>query len=151
MTIAAENLASGRPASASSKDKWGGPAENAVDGDPWTSWWADRKEREEPQWLQVDLGAPRTVGAVGTLWWKVYPQDYRVQVSNDGENWKEVARAENRGYSPRGVSDVLRFAPVGARYVRLLCTNPDPTQQWMTYALFHFAVYESLPEQQSGR
>jgi len=149
VTIGAENLASGRPASASSKDKWGGPPEKAVDGDPWTSWWADREEREEPQWLQVDLGTARTVGAVGTLWWKVYPQDYRVQVSNDGQNWKEVARAENQGYSPRGVSDVLRFDPVRARYVRLLCTNPDPTQQWMTYALFHFGVYESLPQQQS--
>ncbi len=151
VTTGAENLAVGRPASASSNDKWGGPAENAVDGDPWTSWWADREEREEPQWLQVDLGAARTVDAVGTLWWKVYPQDYRVQVSDDGEDWREVARAENSGYGFRGVSDVLRFDPVRARYVRLLCMGPDPTQQWMTYALFHLGVYESLSEQQSGR
>jgi mannan endo-1,4-beta-mannosidase len=57
-TVGTENLAFGRPVSASSRDKHGGPPEDAVDGDPWTAWWADREEREEPQWLQVDLGGP---------------------------------------------------------------------------------------------
>jgi mannan endo-1,4-beta-mannosidase len=146
VTVRIENLALGRPASASSRDKSGGPAENAVDGDPWTSWWADRQQREEPQWLQVDLGAERTVGAVSAMYWVPHARDYRVQVSNDGENWREVGRAEHSGYQAHGVADVIRFDPVRARYVRLWLTQP--AADWMTYIVHRFAVYESLSKQE---
>lgn len=146
VTVRIENLALGRAAIASSRDKWGGPPEAAVDGDPWTSWWADRQQREEPQWLQVDLGVERAVGAVSAMFWVPHARDYRVQVSNDGENWRQVGRAEHTGYQPHGVADVIRFDPVRARYVRLWLTKP--AVDWMTYAVVRFGVYESLPKQE---
>ncbi|MGQ9504353.1 MAG: glycosyl hydrolase [Thermogutta sp.] len=146
VTVGIENLALGRPVIASSRDQWGGPPEDAVDGDPWTSWWADRHQREQPQWLQVDLGADRTVGAVSVMFGVPHSQDYRAEVSTDGENWREVGRATHSGYQPHGVADVLRFAPVRARYVRLWLTKP--AVDWMTYAVSHFGVYQTLPKQE---
>ncbi len=143
MAVGLNDLARSKPVSASSQDKWGGPPENAVDGDPWTSWWADRNERDEPQWLMVDLGAPKRVGAVSVLWWDPYAADYTVQVSDDAESWREVARLEGRPHTPLGDSDVHRFDPVPARYVRLHFTKPGVT--WMTYAVHRFAVYAELP------
>jgi hypothetical protein len=47
-----------------------------VDGDPHSSWWADQRE-DDPQWLMVDLGSVRQVGAVSVLWWKAYAADYK--------------------------------------------------------------------------
>jgi hypothetical protein len=147
-TVGVPDLARGKSVAVSSTDEWGikvgHTAEKVVDGDPWTAWWADRKAREEPQWIQVDLGASRTVGAVAALWDRPYPQDYRVQVSSDGDTWREVARMEERSYMPHGASHVIRFGPVKARRVRLKCMEPQ--QSWMTYILHHLGVHEALPE-----
>ena len=117
----------------------------AVDTDLYTAWWAGvPKAAEGPQWLQVDLGEERTVGAVSVLWWKAYAADYTVQVSSDGQTWREVASVKDRNVSWLGDSDVIRFDPVRARYVRLHCTKPAVT--WQTYCVYDFGVYESLPE-----
>ncbi len=140
-----ENLALGRPVEASSHDAQGNSVpENAVDGNPYTHWSADREEREECQWILVDLGEERTVGAMSVLWERPYPQDYWLEVSSDGEVWQEAARLQQRGFRPHGISEVVRFDPVSARYVRLLCSAPQ--QNWATYILAYFSIYESLPE-----
>jgi hypothetical protein len=142
LTNRIQNLALGKPATASTKSLWGGPPEDAVDGDLYTSWWADR-EAEGPQWLMVDLGVPQTVGAVCVTWWKAYAKNYTVQVSGDGEKWREVAGVRDRA-KRSGDSDLFRFTPVKARYVRLHCTEPAVT--WQHYCVYEFAVYADVPE-----
>ena len=142
VTVGVNDLALGKPVAASSRDQWGGPAEDAVDGDPWTAWSADRKA-PDPQWLQVDLGAVRTVGAASVLWGKPYAKNYTIQVSENGQDWREVASVKDRNVY-LGDSDVLRFEPAKARYVRLHCAKPAVT--WQTYAVHHFAVCEKIPE-----
>ncbi len=141
MTKGLDNLARGKPMQASSVSPWCEGLPAAVDDNLFSMWWADHRE-EDPQWLQVDLGSVRTVGAVSVLWWKAYATDYSVQVSTDGENWREVARIEGR-QQQSGDSDLVRFDPVPARHVRLHFTRRAVT--WQAYCIYDFGVYESLP------
>jgi hypothetical protein len=120
----------------------GGPPASAVDGDPRTMWWAD-KAQTDPQWLEADLGATRRVGGVSVTWWKPYARNFTVQVSTDGEAWQTVATVENKR-NFFGDSDLVRFDPVKARYVRLHCTERAVT--WQAYCVYEFAVYETLPQ-----
>lgn len=54
------NVARGRPVLASAEETTQ-PSTSVVDGDPTTSWSAGQFA---PQWIEVDLGAPRTVTAI---------------------------------------------------------------------------------------
>jgi len=142
VTVRIENLARGKAATASSSGKGGRtPPEAAVDGDLWTSWRAD-KDAEGPQWLQVDLGAERRVGAVCVTWYKAYAKDYAVQVSADGRTWRDAGKIAGRN-KYHGDSDFLRFEPVQARHLRLFCAKPAVT--WATYGVWELAVYEGVP------
>ncbi len=62
---------------------------------------------------------------------------------DDGKAWREVARVENRS-KRNGDSDLLRFQPVKARYVRLHCT--EPAVNWQHYCIYEFAVYEKVSD-----
>lgn len=142
VTVDLENLARGGKVTASSTSKHGDAPEAAIDGDPNSIWWSDN-DQPDPQWLMVDLGAERTVGAVSVLWWKAYAKDYTIEVSTDGTSWREVARIEKRS-NWLGDMDVLRFEPAGARYVRLHCTGRAVT--WQAYTVYELGVYESVPQ-----
>ena len=142
LTLGIENLARGRPVTASSTSQHGGPLAEAVDGNPQTMWWSDH-EKPDPQWLAVDLGSVRTVGGVSVTWWKAYARSCAVQVSEDGQARQEVAAVQGRNNS-FGDSDLVRFAPVPARHVRLHCTERAVT--WQAYTVFEFAVYEGIPQ-----
>jgi mannan endo-1,4-beta-mannosidase len=141
ITAGLDDLARGREVTAATTSPWGGPPKAAVDGNAFSSWWADHRE-PDPQWLQVDLGAQKRIGAVSVLWWKAYATHYTVQVSTDGENWQEAARVEGR-QKPLGDADIVRFDPVQARYVRLHFTERAVT--WQAYCVYRFAVYEDCP------
>jgi len=140
LTVGLQNLARGGKATASTTSQHGGPVEAAVDGDPNTMWWSDH-EKPGPQWLMVDLGSVRKVGGVMVAWWKAYAKNYTVEVSTDGQTWREVAAVQGRN-NWLGDADVFRFEPVEARYVRLHCTEPAVT--WQSYTVFELGVYETL-------
>lgn len=143
ITVGLENLARGRKATASIYQEPHVP-ENAVDSDLYTGWWAGVPSKVQgPQWLQIDLERERTISAISVLWWKAYATDYAIQVSSDGKTWREVGRMEGRR-NYWGDSDLIRFQPVKARYVRLYCMKPAVT--WQTYCVQDFGVYENLPE-----
>ena len=142
LTVGIENLARGGKATASSTSKYGERPEAAIDGDPNSMWWSDN-DQPNPQWLMVDLGAERTVGAVAVAWWKAYAKDYTVELSSDAQSWREVARIAGRS-SWLGDMDLLRFKPVKARYVRLHCTKRAVT--WQAYTIFELGVYESIAQ-----
>ncbi|CAM5593184.1 hypothetical protein GCM10010329_48740 [Streptomyces spiroverticillatus] len=115
---ASANLAAGAPASASSAE-WNPftsfAAGRAVDGDLGTRWASDWSDG---QWLQVDLGATRTVGRVSLEWEKAYARGYRIEVSDDGKAWRSVWSTDKAD----GGLDTAVFAPVQARYVRMYGT-----------------------------
>ncbi|MEU3608041.1 discoidin domain-containing protein [Streptomyces sp. NPDC035033] len=109
------NLASGRPASASSTE-WhpftSYASGRAFDGDTGTRWASDWSD---DQWLRVDLGEVRRVGRVTLDWERAYARQYRIEVSEDGEAWRTVwsTEAGDGGY------DTAEFASTPARYVRI--------------------------------
>ncbi|MBO3747737.1 penicillin acylase family protein [Streptosporangiaceae bacterium NEAU-GS5] len=105
------NLATSGTASASSTEL-GLPASRAIDGDPTTRWgsgWSDN------QWLQVDLGSPRSVSRTILRWETAYASSYQIRTSTDGVNWTTVYNTTTGD----GGEDNVVFSPVTARYVRM--------------------------------
>ncbi|SFJ64440.1 Glycosyl hydrolases family 2 [Amycolatopsis sacchari] len=85
------DLAQGKTATASSVGD-GNPPENAVDGNPSTRW---SSQYQDGQWLQVDLGEAVGFDRVVLTWETAYAQTYRIQVSQDGNTWTDVASVDN--------------------------------------------------------
>ena len=103
----------------------------AIDDDSYTRW---ESEWSDPQWFEVDLGAPATFSKVLLSWETAYGKAYRLQTSNDNETWTTV-------YSTTagvGRYETLKFSAVKARYVRLFVT-----QRGTEYgdSLYSFDVY----------
>lgn len=83
----------------------------AVDGDPATRW---SSEFSDPQWLCIDLGKVTKISRVELEWEAAFGKSYAIQVSRDGQTWSDVYTTD----AGHGGSEVLRFAPVEARWVR---------------------------------
>ncbi|MEU3348970.1 discoidin domain-containing protein [Streptomyces sp. NPDC006700] len=128
------NVALRKTATASSFQPSGGDcpctAANAVDGRTDTRWASDWSD---PQWIQVDLGAPTTFRHVQLVWETAYAKAYAIQTSNDGQNWQTLRQiTDGKG----GVND---FDLTGtARYVRINCTQRGTA--W-GYSLYELGVY----------
>jgi hypothetical protein len=90
--------------------------------------------------VAVDLGAEQTLGGVAISWWKAYARDYRVEVSGDGQAWKEVFH-ESKKSEFCGNTDAISFPPMTAPHVRLVCSKPGAG--WGGYTVDEFGVYES--------
>jgi hypothetical protein len=127
-------IAAGKPAKASSslnRDGATTPAA-AADGNPGTRW---SSEFSDPQWIAIDLGKPEKIARVVLDWEAAFAKAYAIEVSADGEAWKEVYRTDKG----RGGSEEIRLAaPVEARWVRMHGTQ-RATQ--FGYSLFEFRVY----------
>ena len=88
--------------------------ENAVDGNEATRW---ASEFTDPQWIQLDLGEPRTVSEVTIEWEAAYARRYQVSISSDALKWQTVFTEEQGD----GGKDVISFASQTTRYVRVMC------------------------------
>jgi hypothetical protein len=97
-------------------------------GSRWSSAYHD------DEWIYVDLGEPRLVGAVTLHWEAAYAKAYKIQVSGDAQTWKDVyATADGKG----GI-DPIRFRPVTARFVRMQGIRRATS---FGYSLYDFEVY----------
>ncbi|MFF5285870.1 discoidin domain-containing protein [Streptomyces sp. NPDC013171] len=123
-------LSQGRPATASSQENGGTPASAAVDGDPGTRW---SSAFADPQWIQVDLGAPAALSRVDLRWETAYGKAYRIELSGNGTDWTTAYSTAN---GPGGNESL----PVTgtARYVRVYGTTR--ATGW-GYSLWEFQVY----------
>ncbi|WSG19434.1 discoidin domain-containing protein [Nonomuraea sp. NBC_01738] len=91
------------------------PGSSAVDGNPstrWSSGYAD------PQWIRVDLGSARSVGRVVLNWEAAYARSYKVQVSDDGTTWRDLASVT----AGDGGVDTLTGLSGTGRYLRVYTT-----------------------------
>ena len=134
MTVTAGegNLALNQPVFASSVEKAGLEAYNAVDGlssSRWSSAFSD------PQWIYVDLGTSYTITHVVLRWETAYGSHYMIQVSSDATNWTTVY-TESSG---NGNTDDITFRATSARYVRMYGTTRATS--W-GYSLYEFEVYQ---------
>ncbi|WP_329376556.1 discoidin domain-containing protein [Streptomyces sp. NBC_01351] len=123
-------LSQGRPATASSLEGAGTPAGAAVDGDNGTRW---SSQFADPQWIQVDLGAPAQLSHVALRWETAYAKAYRVELSLDGTNW-------TTGYSTTASTGGVQTHDITgtARYVRVHGTQ---RATGYGYSLWEFQVY----------
>ncbi|MET9464642.1 discoidin domain-containing protein [Streptomyces sp. NPDC006544] len=129
-TAAPTLLSQGKPATASSTEGAGTPASAAVDGDNGTRW---SSQFADPQWIQVDLGAPAQLSQVVLRWETAAGKAYRVELSTDGANWSTAYSTAN------GTGGVQTHDITGtARYVRVYGTQRTTGYG---YSLWEFQVY----------
>lgn len=113
------NLALGRPVTADSRyDATLVPA-NAVDGNPTTRWASQRQNAPytTERWLAVDLGGPRTVNQAVITWETATSNDFRVEGSDDGQTWHELAHVQKASAELRSVVD---FPDAEVQHVRVI-------------------------------
>ncbi|MFD4029402.1 discoidin domain-containing protein [Streptomyces sp. NPDC058637] len=128
------NVALKKPTTASSSQASYGdcpcPAALATDGKTETRWASDWSD---PQWIQVDLGAPTAFRKIQLVWDPAYAKSYDVQVSGDGTNWRTIHTTT----AGNGDIDTID-APTTARHVRLQLKARGT--DW-GYSLHEFGVY----------
>src|ERR1700729_3534426 len=123
-------LSQGAPATASSTESAAYPASDAVDGNTGTRW---SSAFSDPQWLQVDLGAPASITSVTLQWEAAYATAFQIQTSPDGTNWTTIYSTT----SGTGGTQTLNVSGTG-RYVRMYGTA-RATQYG--YSLWELGVY----------
>ncbi|MEV7420004.1 discoidin domain-containing protein [Streptomyces sp. NPDC089919] len=129
-TAAPTLLSQGKNATASSVEGAGTPASAAVDGDNGTRW---SSQFADPQWIQVDLGAPAQLSQVVLRWETAAAKAYRIELSTDGTNW---STAYSTATSTGGVQTLDVSGT--ARYVRVYGTQRTTGYG---YSLWEFQVY----------
>ena len=112
LAAAGENLALKKSVKASSRENTRFLPEFAVDGKTRTRW--SSQQRNDPQWLMVDLGAVKKVGKVVIFWERSAAKDYKIQLSVDGKSWKDVVWKKDG----KGGVETLVFPGQNARFVR---------------------------------
>lgn len=124
-----------------------GAAANAIDGDPNTFWLAGERGPAYPHELTVSFPAPVSMAGLVCMPRQNHREhqgdirEYVVQVSDDGNNWREVARGEwVSSYAPQPV----RFLQaITARYLKLTALSgfgPDTAA-----SLAELAVIQNQP------
>ena len=126
----APDLALNKRAFASSGQDGEHAARFAFDNDVKTRWQAGGGDGE---WLAVDLGAPQKIGRVHLNWEAAGANAYRIEVSDDGMNWRTVYSTDKS----EGDEEDVTFAPTTARYVRMFGVQRSTT---FGFSLFDFEV-----------
>lgn len=131
---AAETLLSqGKAATASSQEGEAYAAGAAVDGNlSGTRWSSDRRDGE---WLQVDLGASKSLSRVVLTWEAAYGKNYEIQASDNGTDWHTLKAVTG---SDGGTDDVAVSG--SGRYVRMQGVT---RANGYGYSLWEFQVYGS--------
>jgi hypothetical protein len=124
------NLALNQPTTASSTQSASFPASAATDGNTGTRW---SSAFSDPQWLQVDLGASRSICQVTLNWEAAYASAFQIQTSADGTNWTTIYSTT----TGTGGTQTLPVTGTG-RYIRMYGTA-RATQYG--YSLWEFQVF----------
>ena len=146
--ITGENVAQGKPATASSVETADLTADKAFDGDATNTRWASEVDEANP-WIYVDLEGTYDLDAVRVIWQNRKALDYEIQVAADGADlasedaWKTVGTADQ----PETTTEEF-FLDEGTqgRYVRVYLNsftpdNPDNGGHWNNVSIFEVEVY----------
>lgn len=101
-----------------------------MDGDNGTRW---SSQFADPQWIQVDLGAPARLSQVVLRWEAAAAKAYRIELSTDGSTWS-TAYSTAAGSGGTVTHDITGTA----RYVRMYGTQRTTGYG---YSLWEFQVY----------
>lgn len=115
---------------ASSTEGAGFEADKAVDGNLSTRW---SSQFSDPQWIYIDFNSAKTFSAVIINWEAAYGKSYKIQVSDDATNWRDIYSTTTGD----GGIDSLNVGTQTARYIRMYGTQRGT--QW-GYSLWEFGV-----------
>jgi len=132
---AQKELSLSKPVVASSTN--GGNAGDVTDGNSLSRWSSSENDNE---WIYVDLQKVQHVSRVVLNWEDAYARKFKIQVSDDAENWKDVSVNDGKV----GIQNI-RFDDVTARYVRML--GLKRATSW-GYSLWGFDVYGGNPKEE---
>lgn len=124
-------LSKGKPAEASATEEGSYSASNVTDGDVNTRW---SSEFSDPQWIYIDLKKVYSIEAIRLQWEAAYGKEYKIQVSNDANDWK-TAYSTEKGL---GRAEEITKLNTKGRYVRLYGTKRGT--EW-GYSLWEFEVF----------
>ena len=103
-----------------------GDKENVKDGNPNTKWDSNYIKSNGADigdaWLQMDLGAGKTWEInklVISFFNKIYPTSWKIQISDDAEDWQDIKTLTAPDNGPTNPTTTLELdTPVTGRYVR---------------------------------
>ena len=100
--------------------------------------WVSLRTKDDPtatsQWIYVDLEADYDISKVVLNWEGNGAKEYKVQISNDGQNWTDISHITDG----KGGIDELIYKNTTGRYVRMLGIEPGGIYG---YSLWEFEVY----------
>jgi hypothetical protein len=108
----------------------------AFDGDLGTRW---ASASSDPQWIQVDLGATKTITEIKLYWYQYAGSNYTLQVSNDASTWTTLQTVT--GNNTTGSWLDYPISNASGRYVRMYGTKRNTTSG---YSLQEFQAYGPL-------
>jgi hypothetical protein len=118
-------------------------AQNAIDGDFTTRWHSG--PQKPGVYFQIDMGKLNKVSGLSLHLGQSpsdYPRGYRVEVSNDGKGWLQVA--EDMLNSPSIISylrpmeekqTIITFNEIEAKFIKITQTGKDPVYYWSIYEI----------------
>lgn len=120
-----EDLAHGKPATASSTENADHRPGAAVDGDPATRWSAEGGS--VPQWWQVDLGRPHDLTGIRIVWERDgVDYRYKIEGSEDGRDWVMLSDQTGTEGRDRARNRTHPFLARQVRHVRVTVTQLPP-------------------------
>ena len=100
--------------------------------------WVSLRTKDDPtatsQWIYVDLEADYDISKVVLNWEGNGAKEYKVQISNDGQNWTDISHITDG----KGGIDELTYKNTTGSYVRMLGIEPGGIYG---YSLWEFEVY----------
>jgi len=97
-----------------SSTKGGNYPEFAFDGNPATRW--DSAQGIDPAWIKKKFDKKEEIKGVIIKWERASASVYEIQVSDDNDKWKTVARIED---GKEDEERVIKFVPRSALYLRI--------------------------------
>lgn len=92
------------------------PPPNALailDGNLLTRWSSNYTDN---QWITFDFGICKVLNKIAIFWEAAYAIDYDILISQDNQNWQTLLSLKGKD----GKVDEIEFAPVKARYVKII-------------------------------
>ncbi|MFD2469604.1 discoidin domain-containing protein [Amycolatopsis silviterrae] len=136
-------LSQGKPVSTSTLETSTLGGENAVDGNLKTRWAS--AVSSDAQWLRVDLGQAVTVHRVKLNWEAAYAKKYRIEISDDGENFKSIATITNGD----GKTDDLTGLSGHGRFLRFVGTERATKYGYSLWELQAYGTPDSSGDTQA--
>ena len=137
--VTSPNLALKATAASSANETSNFTQEKANDGNMDTRWSSGTLSESNPQWLRLDFGEPTTFNCVRLFWEKSGGKAYKVQVSDNGNEWTDVANVTD---GQPEEARTLTFDEVTARYVRVYVTENFP-DIWTCVSIYEMEVYNN--------